>query len=62
MLKSMSRSLRLRALPNLGQYLGHDLETAMNYHGVTHGQGVSIGLEAAAHLANAKGLLTMIRY
>ena len=31
----------------------------MNYIGVTHGQGVSIGLVAAAHLANAKGLMTV---
>ncbi|KUO78650.1 MAG: 3-dehydroquinate synthase [Desulfosporosinus sp. BRH_c37] len=47
-----------RALLNLGHSFGHALETKMNYRGVTHGQGVSIGLVAAAHLANAKGLMT----
>lgn len=48
-----------RALLNLGHSFGHALETEMNYRGVTHGQGVSIGLVAAAYLANAKGLLTV---
>ncbi|MFZ3132165.1 MAG: 3-dehydroquinate synthase [Desulfosporosinus sp.] len=47
-----------RALLNLGHSFGHALETEMNYRGVTHGQGVSIGLVAAAFLANAKGLTT----
>ena len=47
-----------RALLNLGHSFGHALETEMNYCGVTHGQGVSIGLVAAAHLAKAKGLMT----
>lgn len=49
----------LRALLNLGHSFGHALETEMNYRGVTHGQGVSIGLVAAAHLANTKGLMTL---
>ncbi|HEY8909715.1 MAG TPA: 3-dehydroquinate synthase [Desulfosporosinus sp.] len=49
----------LRALLNLGHSFGHALETEMNYRGVTHGQGISIGLVAAAHLANAKGLMTL---
>ncbi|ODA41731.1 3-dehydroquinate synthase [Desulfosporosinus sp. BG] len=52
------REQGLRALLNLGHSFGHALETVMNYHGVTHGQGVSIGLVAAAYLANAKGLIT----
>ena len=49
----------LRALLNLGHSFGHALETEMNYRGVTHGQGISIGLVAAAHLANTKGLMTL---
>ena len=49
----------VRALLNLGHSFGHALETGMNYRGVTHGQGVSIGLVAAAYLAKAKGLMTM---
>jgi len=48
-----------RALLNLGHSFGHALETEMNYRGVTHGQGVSIGLVAAAYLAKAKGLMTV---
>lgn len=47
-----------RALLNLGHSFGHALETEMNYRGVTHGQGVSIGLVAAAYLANIKGLIS----
>ncbi len=53
------REQGLRALLNLGHSFGHALETAMSYRGVTHGQGVSIGLAAAAQLANAKGLMTV---
>jgi len=53
------REQGLRALLNLGHSFGHALETEMNYRGVTHGQGVSIGLVAAAHLAKAKGLITV---
>ncbi len=49
----------LRALLNLGHSFGHALETEMDYRGVTHGQGISIGLVAATHLANAKGLMTL---
>ncbi|MDR3586641.1 MAG: 3-dehydroquinate synthase [Desulfosporosinus sp.] len=48
----------VRALLNLGHSFGHALETGMNYRGVTHGQGVSLGIVAAAHLAKAKGLMT----
>lgn len=53
------REQGVRALLNLGHSFGHALETEMNYRGVTHGQGVSIGLVAATHLANAKGLMTI---
>lgn len=52
------REQGIRALLNLGHSFGHALETAMNYRGVTHGQGVSIGLVAAAYLAKAKGLIS----
>jgi len=54
------REQGVRALLNLGHSFGHAIETEMNYRGVTHGQGVSIGLVAAAHLANAKGLLSKV--
>ena len=48
----------IRGLLNLGHSFGHALETEMNYRGVTHGQGVSIGLVAASYLAKTKGLMT----
>jgi 3-dehydroquinate synthase len=49
----------MRALLNLGHSFGHALETEMNYRGVSHGQGVSIGLVAAAYLAHSKGLIAL---
>lgn len=52
------REQGIRALLNLGHSFGHALETEMNYRGVTHGQGVSIGLVAASYLAKTKGLMT----
>lgn len=52
------REQGLRALLNLGHSFGHALETEMSYCGVTHGQGVSIGLVAAANLSHAKGFMT----
>ncbi|MFZ3102814.1 MAG: 3-dehydroquinate synthase [Desulfitobacteriaceae bacterium] len=47
-----------RALLNLGHSFGHALETELKYKGITHGQGVSVGLVAAAYLAKGRGLLT----
>lgn len=46
-----------RMLLNLGHSFGHALETEAAYRGLTHGQGVSIGLIAAAYLAEARGLI-----
>ncbi|WP_425807634.1 3-dehydroquinate synthase [Desulfitobacterium sp. Sab5] len=46
-----------RMLLNLGHSFGHALETEAVYRGITHGQGVSIGLIAAAYLAKARGLI-----
>lgn len=48
----------LRALLNLGHSFGHALETEMEYEGITHGQGVSIGLVAAAYLARERGYIS----
>lgn len=48
----------LRALLNLGHSFGHALETEMVYKGISHGQGVSVGMVAAANLALERGLLT----
>jgi len=47
-----------RILLNLGHSFGHALETDEAYQGVSHGQGVSIGLVAAANLAQARGLMS----
>ncbi len=47
-----------RALLNLGHSFGHALETELEYKGITHGQGVSVGLVAAAYLAKGRGMLT----
>ena len=52
------REQGIRGLLNLGHSFGHAIETEMNYLGVTHGQGVSVGIVAAAHLAEGKGLLS----
>ncbi|NLP44709.1 MAG: 3-dehydroquinate synthase [Peptococcaceae bacterium] len=48
----------LRVLLNLGHSFGHALETDEKYQGITHGQGVSVGLVAASHIACGRGLLT----
>ena len=48
----------VRALLNLGHSFGHALETEMAYQGISHGQGVSVGLVAAAKLALNRGLLS----
>ncbi|KGK86377.1 3-dehydroquinate synthase [Desulfosporosinus sp. HMP52] len=52
------REQGIRALLNLGHSFGHAIETEMDYRGITHGQGVSVGIVAASHLAFAKGLMT----
>lgn len=45
----------LRMLLNYGHSFGHALETEMSYRDITHGQGVSIGMVAAACLAQERG-------
>lgn len=47
-----------RILLNLGHSFGHALETDEAYKGVSHGQGVSVGLVAAANLSYGRNLLT----
>lgn len=48
----------LRALLNLGHSFGHALEAEAGYEGISHGQGVSVGLVASAALARSRGLLS----
>lgn len=50
----------LRMLLNLGHSFGHALETESSYQGITHGQGVSIGMIAATYLAEARGLISSV--
>lgn len=52
------REQGVRALLNLGHTFGHALETEMEYEGISHGQGVSVGLVAAAYLAHFRGFLS----
>lgn len=46
-----------RMFLNFGHSFGHALEAEMAYQGITHGQGVSIGMVAASHLAQERGLM-----
>ena len=41
----------LRALLNFGHTLGHAIEAAAGYGGYLHGEAISLGLRAAAHLS-----------
>lgn len=47
-----------RILLNLGHSFGHALETDASYTGISHGQGISLGISAASSLAWERGLLT----
>jgi len=43
---------------NLGHTFGHAIETKMAYQGISHGQAVSVGMVAAAYLAQERKLMT----
>lgn len=43
---------------NLGHTVGHALETSAKYHGLKHGQAVSLGLIAALQIAVNRGAVT----
>lgn len=49
------RESGVRAYLNLGHTFGHAIESAANYHGISHGEGVSIGMAAAGRLAQKLG-------
>jgi 3-dehydroquinate synthase len=44
-------------LLNYGHTLGHALEAAAGYGRLLHGEAVAVGMEAAAHIARAMGVL-----
>ena len=46
-----------RAHLNLGHTIGHAIEAAAGYEGISHGQAVSLGMTAALHIAAARGLI-----
>jgi 3-dehydroquinate synthetase len=49
------REAGLRATLNLGHTIGHALEAASGYTGLTHGEAVSLGLVAALRFGQHKG-------
>jgi 3-dehydroquinate synthase len=46
-----------RMLLNYGHTVGHALEAAAGYGQLLHGEAVAVGMEAAAHIAGALGML-----
>ncbi len=46
----------IRAQLNFGHTLGHAVESALGYNGILHGEGVAIGMAAAARLSEKLGL------
>jgi len=49
------RESGLRALLNLGHTFGHAFETTAHYHGISHGEAVSMGMATAGRLAQNLG-------
>ena len=47
-----------RALLNFGHTIGHGIERASNYHGIAHGEAVSLGIVAACAISVKKAGLT----
>lgn len=46
----------MRAVLNYGHTIGHAVEKASSYASIRHGEAVSIGMEAAARIGEAKGI------
>jgi 3-dehydroquinate synthetase len=52
------RDLGARRLLNYGHTVGHALETLLGNEALRHGEAVAVGMQVAARIANARGLLT----
>jgi 3-dehydroquinate synthase len=48
----------VRALLNFGHTFGHAIENILEYRGVTHGEGVALGMVAAGRLAYRRGIFS----
>lgn len=48
----------LRVILNYGHTIGHAIETADSYKGLTHGEAVALGMVIAARLSNSLGYLS----
>ncbi|TDX45411.1 3-dehydroquinate synthase [Orenia marismortui] len=53
------REMGIRAILNYGHTIGHALEAVTDYQRFVHGEGVAIGMVAAAKLANKLGILDL---
>ncbi|WP_018249933.1 3-dehydroquinate synthase [Orenia marismortui] len=53
------REMDIRAILNYGHTIGHALEAVTDYQRFVHGEGVAIGMVAAAKLANKLGILDL---
>lgn len=51
-------TLGVRVLLNYGHTVGHALEAATGYHAFLHGEAVSVGMMAAAHISREMGMLS----
>ncbi len=51
-------TLGIRVLLNYGHTVGHALEAATGYGAFLHGEAVSVGMMAAAHISREMGMLT----
>ncbi|MGI6528014.1 MAG: 3-dehydroquinate synthase [Caldicoprobacterales bacterium] len=56
--KQDERESGLRAILNFGHTIGHAIEAAFGYGTFTHGEAVSIGMAAEAHIAHLLGLVS----
>ena len=56
-----ARESGLRAILNYGHTIGHGLEAAAGYDGLTHGQAVALGMIAAGRISVETGRLTADR-